>query len=62
MTDAMQLTINETERALLERMLSSALGDIRVEARRTEFSSKMHDNLHEEQHVIEQLLERLKQG
>ena len=54
-----QVTLSETERDLLSRLLNAALSDKRVEVRRTEFSSKMHDELHAEEEQIRQLIAKL---
>ncbi len=54
-----QITLSEAERDLLSRMLETALSDKRVEVRRTEFSSKMHDELRGEEELIRQLREKL---
>lgn len=54
-----QLQLSPSEREFLVGLLTAALSDKRVEVRRTEFSSKMHDELQEEGALIRRLLERL---
>ena len=58
MTDT-QLSLSAAERELLQHLLTSTLSEKRVEVRRTEFSSKMHDELQQEEAVIRDLLEKL---
>ena len=48
-----------TQRELLSQLLHSALGDKRVEVRRTEFSSSLHDELQAEERQMRGLLDKL---
>ncbi len=54
-----QLQLSPSEHEFLAGLLTAALSDKRVEVRRTEFSSKMHDELQEEEALIRRLIEKL---
>jgi hypothetical protein len=57
----MQLEISEDERALLEKLLESALSETRVVVRRTS-TQAAHDELVLEEGRLRALLERMRAG
>jgi hypothetical protein len=58
----LNIVLSARERDLLARLLHDALGEKRVEVRRTEFSSEFHDQLRSEENEIRQLLDKLSQS
>ena len=54
----MQFDISSEERELLERILTSALSDMRVEVRRTS-TPRFHDELQEDEERLKQLVEKI---
>lgn len=56
-----QLTLTAEESEWLVRTLDAALGDKRVEVRRTEFSAQFRSELEKEERLIAGLLARLSQ-
>jgi len=54
----MQVTITDAERTILVRMLSSAVGEVRSQVRRTH-QPGWHDGLKQEESLIKGLLEKL---
>lgn len=55
----MQLELSPEDRAALEQIVERALGEMRVEVRRTE-TPKYHAALRTDQEHVKQLLERIK--
>ncbi len=55
----MQLELSSEERSVLERIVDSALGEMRVEVRRTT-TPKYHDDLLAEAERVRNLLARIK--
>jgi hypothetical protein len=55
----MQLAVTSAERDLLVRLLEAALGDTRVEVRRTT-TPEFHDQLRDEEELIGNLLSRVR--
>jgi hypothetical protein len=56
----MELELSAEERELLERIVERALGEMRVEVRRTT-TPKYHDDLAEEQARLKGLLARIRE-
>ena len=54
----MQFDISSEERELLERILTSALSDMRVEVRRTS-TPRFHDELQADEERLKQLVEKI---
>lgn len=56
----MEVTITEPERAILLRILNTAVGEVRSQVRRTH-DPEWHDGLKEEESLMKGLLEKLDQ-
>lgn len=56
----MQLEISAEERVVLERVVESALGEMRVEVRRTS-TRKFHDELLADEGRLKAVLDRIKE-
>ncbi len=61
MATTVELMLNADERALLLRLLETALGEVRVEAHRTHFSPEFRDQVLAEESLIRSLLEKVRQ-
>jgi hypothetical protein len=57
----LQVTLSPVEQEFLRQMLQSALGETRVEARRTR-TVEYRDAVHSEESLIQGLLSKLKQA
>ena len=55
----MTLELNESERGALTRLLENAIGEVRVEVRRTR-APDFHDRLVDEERVLKGLLARVR--
>ena len=54
------LTLDENERALLERVLEASLGESRVEVRRTHFSPEYRAQVTAEESTLSGLLQKIR--
>jgi hypothetical protein len=57
----MELQLSDTEQQLVLRLLDQALGNLRVEVRRTS-TPEFHDKLLAEEELLKALIERLRAG